>query len=355
MWLRRLDIDGVRNLAGVRLELSPGVCGFFGDNGAGKTSLLEAVYCLSSGRSFRGGARAEFIRHEAEGATIFAEVVEGERVRRLGLSRSRRDWQARLDGETLETLEAMARTLAVQVFHPRLHQLVEGSPDERRKFLDFGVFHVEHGFIDHWRAYRRALRQRNASLRQGAGEREVRLWEPALVQAAEAVTAARSAVVNRLGQRLEALLQRLAPELRPVRLELYPGWRAEESLAEVLGRTLDRDRQQAHTGAGPHRGDLRLADERGGLAGILSRGQQKAVVLGLTLAMQGLVAEETGRPPVLCIDDFSSELDAAHQTAVLETVAAAGGQALITGTERPPHADLDQVFHVEQGRVQLVL
>lgn len=359
MWLRRLDIDGVRNLRKVKLSLPEGVIGFFGDNGAGKTSILESVFCLSSGRSFRSGQRSDFISRDMEQATLFAEVVEGERCHKLGLARSARHWQGRLDGENLDTLESLARSLAVQVFHPRLHQLIEGAPDERRRFLDFGVFHVEPTYFGHWRDYRRALKQRNAALRQGAPERDIRVWDAALLAEAEAVNQLRRQVCDELKQHFGSLMSQLAPELGALTLTLHSGWRAEESLSSVLARTLDRDRAQAHTGAGPHRADLKIAGADGPVAGILSRGQQKTVVLALTLAMQSLVASPAGRQPVLCIDDFSSELDAGHQLAVLSMVRNTGAQVLLTGTEQPAvlteEAGLTALFHVEQGQANRVL
>jgi len=254
-----------------------------------------------------------------------------------------------------ERQEALARTLAVQVFHPQLHLLIEGPPEERRRFLDFGVFHVEQSFVGAWREYRRCLRQRNAALRQGVDDRQVRLWDRPLVAAAEMVTAARRNACDKLDRHFRSAMKDLAPELGVLSLDLYAGWRRDASLAEVLAEALERERAQTFTASGPHRADLRVRNEEGAIGGVLSRGQQKTVVLGLTLALHTLVLEESGRCPVLCIDDFSSELDADHQSAVYRAVEATGAQVLMTGVEKPAVDSLAAMFHVEQGQVAKVV
>ena len=359
MWIQSLKIDGIRNLVDVEVELCCGINLFSGANGAGKTSILEAVHCLATGRSFRPAGRAEYLNRLTRKANLFAVVRNDGLGSRLGLERRPDRWKARLDGENVGSLGELARVLAVMAFHPRLHQLIEGAPEERRRFLDFGVFHVEHAFLAHWRNYRRALRQRNAALRNGSGVGQIVSWDRGLAAAGEGLSAARGDFVALLSTQFDLLQVALSPSLPVVELSLLKGWPTEMNLAEALSAGLERDRIHGHTRQGPHRADLRISSDGLAVSGRLSRGQQKLVALSLTLALLRVLERQVKVKPVFCFDDFSSELDQTHQALVLETVCDLGCQVLLTGTELPklPAAlsMTKKVFHVEQGRVVEVL
>ena len=260
-----------------------------------------------------------------------------------------------MNGETIASLGELARELAVMAFHPRLHQLIEGAPEERRRFLDFGVFHVEHAFLLHWRNYRRVLRQRNAALRSGSDHRQVSSWDMGLAEAGEAMTSARERFVAFLAAQFASVQSDLRPGLPDVSLSLVNGWSADMKLAEALDAGIERDRVLGHTRQGPHRADLRISS--GGLAvsGRLSRGQQKLVALALTLALLKVLDTQADIKPVFCFDDFASELDLSHQTIVLETVCNLGCQVLLTSNHEPvipkELSVTEKMFHVEQGKV----
>src|SRR5687768_16379439 len=159
MWLRRLRLEQFRSFAATECELDPGPNVFVGANGAGKTSLLEAAYLLSHGRSFRSGGREALAARGQDGYRVYAELVHAdERSHRLGLERTTGAWLARRDGERVATLSELFRDCAVVCFEPGSHELISGSSGERRAFLDWGVFYVERGFLDDWRRYQRALK-----------------------------------------------------------------------------------------------------------------------------------------------------------------------------------------------------
>ena len=359
MWLRQLKVDGIRNLTDVDLELCPGINVFTGVNGAGKTSILEAVHCLATGRSFRPASRAEYLNRSSRSAQLFALVCKAGVSSRLGMERRPDQWKARLDGEDVGSLGELARALAVMAFHPRLHLLIEGAPEERRRFLDFGVFHVEQTFLLHWRNYRRALRQRNAVLRSGSDQRQVANWDHGLAEAGEKMTAARAAFVSQLGHEFNLLLTTLSPSMPTVTLNLVNGWPVGMALAEALAAGMERDILLGHTRQGPHRADLKISSEGLVVSGRLSRGQQKLVALALTLGLMRVLDDQVDIKPVFCFDDFASELDTVHQALVLETVCHMGCQILLTGNQQmelPETLDVEKkMFHVEQGRVTEVL
>lgn len=355
----RLQIRGLRCLTDVTVALSEGVHVFVGPNGAGKTSVLEAAYLLSHGRSFRSGAREALMQRGQAAVSVFAELQgEGGYVHRLGLGRTGPRWDARLDGIDVP-LGRLVQACAVVCFEPGSHALIAGAAEERRRFLDWGVFHVEHTFLAIWRRYQRALKQRNALLRAGtAGPVELYgPWERELDEAGSAIDAHRRAYLEQLLPVLVQSAHDLLPELGPVDLRYRRGWPDGTSLAEVLADQRGRDLVRTHTTAGPHRADWSLSFEQAPVREHLSRGQEKLTALACLLAQAELYAARRGDWPIVCLDDLASELDLDHQSAVVDRLASVGAQVLITGTECPlplrarPH----RLFHVEQGQIRPLL
>jgi DNA replication and repair protein RecF len=356
---RHLRVHGLRCLADVSLELGEGLHVFVGDNGAGKTSLLEAVYLLSHARSFRSGAREALLTRGGHALSVFAELAHADdRNTRLGLGREGARWVARVDGEA-STLGRLIRECAVICFEPGSHALIAGAAEERRRFLDWGVFHVEHDFLPAWQRYQRALKQRNSLLRAEnmPSDSLFEPWEWEMAQAGEWLHAQRKRYLDRLVPFLGASAAHLLPELGPISLRYRPGWNDDVALADELKTLRGRDRGRGHTTAGIHRADWSVAFEQAPLREHLSRGQEKLTALACLLAQASLYAEQGGEWPVICLDDLASELDQGHQEALVAHLAAVEAQVLVTGTEVPAALNSRQarVFHVEQGRVSALL
>lgn len=353
MRLDRLSIRDLRCLHEVDLALAPGINVFVGANGAGKTSVLEAVFLLSHARSFRSGAREALLARGAPRLSVFAELRRtGDRLLRLGLGREASRWEARLEGEGRSLGELIAEC-AVTCFEPGSHALIAGAAEERRRFLDWGVFHVEHAFLGTWRRYQRALKQRNSLLRAGMepGSPLYGPWEAELTDLADWIDAQRGAYLQRLRSRLHDCVNALLPELGVPELRYRRGWAEDRDLREQLESQRGRDLSRGHTSLGAHRADWSLAFEHAPQREHLSRGQEKLAALGCMLAQARLYAEQHGDWPIICLDDLASELDEGHQAAVITQLAESGAQVLVTGTSLPeplrglPH----RLFHVEQG------
>ena len=158
MKISSLQIENLRNLALVSLKPHPGLNFIGGENGAGKTSILESLFVLSRGRSFRTSTTGDLVGPNDAYFRVVAEAVSDEGKKdRLGLERSGKHWRARKNLTDLTKISQLTRSLPVTLMEPNSHQLVSGPPEFRRKFLDWGVFHVEHGFIEVWSRYSRAL------------------------------------------------------------------------------------------------------------------------------------------------------------------------------------------------------
>ena len=236
--LSRLQLSDFRNYGTAEVELSPSLNVILGDNGSGKTSLLEAIYFIGSGgRSFRGGRLSRLVRDGAEAATLYAEVSAAEELHRLGVRRTPGGIDAiKLDGQTPKALSEVAALLPVLALHPTSVELVFGSSQLRRRFMDWGMFHVEHQFMPVWRAGSAALKQRNALLRTGRpSPRELGFWDQQLAQTSDRIEGLRRGYLAALQRGLDEVLAVLAPELK-IRLRLNTGLQKDESYGQALDR-----------------------------------------------------------------------------------------------------------------------
>jgi len=356
MTLRHLRVDGLRCLTDVRLDLDARRNYLWGPNGAGKTSCLEAIFLLGRGRSFRNRQTSQLVRHGHDRLSVFGITRDDQGTEhRLGVEFGPGGLVSRVDGAPAASQVELLRLLPVHVIDPRLHQLVEAGPSERRRYIDAGVFHVEPDFLTHWRHYRRLLGQRNAALKARASASELQAWSEPLVAAGLAVHEARSRYVGSLS--------RLAAELghtlvgHEIQLDYRPGWRRDQTLGEALIDHLARDRESGFTQAGPHRADLRLSFDQGGVREIASRGQQKLVAAALVIAQVRLFESTTAALSTVLVDDASAELDQGAQERLAGALAQLRSQLILTGLSQEalrPESGFP-VFHVEQGRLRSVV
>lgn len=361
MQITRLDLHQFRRFEHVRFEPADGINLILGENGAGKTSLLEGMYLMAHGRSFRGRVRDGVLRAGADALEVFVQWNEltstGLRERRAGLRHSGQAWSGRLDGQTVAQLGDLCAALAVVSFEPGSHALVTGAADMRRRYMDWGLFHVEHEFLPVWRRYNRALKQRNALLKTGRIQDGLDAWERELSEAGEVLTRRRQMHLDDLQYQLGPVVKALAPTLGQLELEYLPGWRRESlALGDALLLSRERDLQAGFTSVGPHRADLRVRYPTLPGREALSRGQAKLSALSMILAQGAELARHHGRWPVIALDDLGSELDRQHQGRVLQWLATVGAQVFITGTETPSGfgamAARVARFHVEHGTVR---
>jgi len=338
------------------LEFAPGpqISWLVGSNGVGKTTILEAAHILSHGRSFRPGGRSAPMRRAARDYLIYAEIAHERRRHRLGLTRMEDRWQARLDGEPLPSLAPLFAACPVVFFGPESQALVTGPAEERRSFLDWSVFHVEHESLETWRMWRRALRQRNTLLRGNGAEAEFAAWEHDLSRLAERIDAMRSRCLSSLRPYLAEEADRLVPELGEATIEYRAGWDETLGLARQLAEQRDRDRERGSTQRGAHRADWWLEFPAVARREHLSRGQAKAIALVCVLAQTRWLKDCVGEYPLLCLDDLDSELDVAHSAKVITWLRGRPLQAWLTSTDTPEASQLGEgarVFHVEHSGV----
>jgi DNA replication and repair protein RecF len=352
MPLSRLTLRDFRCFSALELDLAPRANLILGDNASGKTSLLEAVFVLSRGRSFRTSKADNLVRHGAEGFLISALSTEASGTVPMGLARQGGVLEARINGAPTRGLAELTERLPVQLFDSSAHQLIEGGPRHRRQFLDWGTFHVEQSFLPVWRRYQRALKQRNTALRQKAPEAVLKTFEPDLAQAGTALDQYRRDYLAQLEPVAVDWARRL---LGPVSLSLryLRGWGEGKTLDEALAGNRNIDREQGVTRSGPHRAEMAI--EISGLPAQqqVSRGQQKVLSGALLLAQAAYLRQSTGRHCVLLLDDLAAELDRQHLGRFLELVRETQAQVFLSSVEkeRLPAWEDARLFHVEHGKI----
>jgi len=347
--IRRFKVNDFRCIESAELTFSPEFNLVYGANASGKTSLLEALAYLGRGKSFRGASTSNLVRHGASEFVLFGETGGEGPARRLGVRNSREGLEVRVDGAGEGGVAALANALPLQVIDPEVHNLVAGGPEQRRRFLDWLAFHVEHDHLLIWRRFRRALKQRNAALKAGADTATVRSWNAEFVELSEQLDESRR---RSLEIALESLMEHgfglLGTDLG---FEYQQGWSRDKSLEKALEEGLARDRQQGATQHGPHRGDLKVSYDERQARKLVSRGQQKLLASAMILAATDTAQTALESPLLLLLDDPAAELDADSLARLMGAVAGLGCQVVATSLEKsaleaPAGAAM---FHVEHG------
>jgi DNA replication and repair protein RecF len=348
MTLAALRVENLRIVRSAQLQLEPGLNLIAGANGSGKTSLLEGIFLLGRGRSFRTRQTERLVTQGTPGLLVFGQTRSPDH--RLGLEYTPAGGTvARIDGRSPDSLAELPANFFVEVIDPEIHRLISGAPADRRRWLDWGVFHVEPGFLDHWLRYSRALKQRNAALRSGGDPRP---WTGELVLHGERIALQRQSWLESLQPLWAATVEQLSG--LPVQLVNQRGWSLQHAgLGDALEEASQRDRQRGTTTVGPHRADIAL--RVGGVTAreVLSRGQQKLVAAAMVIALLRRLRELGEQTPTLLLDDPAAELDSARLGNFVSLVRSLEGQLVVTTLQ--DSSDIfgrpDRVFHVERGGV----
>lgn len=354
--LRSLTVQDFRCIEHGELDFAPDLNLIVGPNASGKTTLLEAIFFLGRARSFRTARIGPLIRDGANELVVAGQVTQGARTVPIGLRRGRRGGEMRLAAQPLRSLADLTEAFPVQILDPTVHGLLDGGPRERRRFLDWGVFHVEQGFHSAWQRYSRALRQRNSALRAQADRHGVAVWDRELLEAGSLIDAHRRRYLEALTPGLQHTATALLATEDAVTLDYHPGWGRDLDLESALAKSWPRDRQSGTTQVGPHRADLLIHLGSHRAQDRVSRGQQKVLAGALVLSQLAEYHRRTGRAAALLADDVSAELDPAHLVRFLDLARTGASQLFITAI-RPdslPDEVLDsaRLFHVEQGHVK---
>lgn len=325
-----------------------------GANASGKTSLLESLYILSNGKSFRTHKTEPLIQSGEKyyQIVVHTQTSEGEN-HTIGMRRSKQDLLAKIDGNPIRTQAELSHYLPVQIIHPKVAELLTEGPAHRRRYLDWGVFHVKHQYLSEWRRFQQSLKLRNAALKKQASKEVLESFDEGFVKNALLLNTLRSdyfhkQVLPMVKRLLKELLEN--SDLDDLEISYYPGWSGE--LKEALKRSQVRDKQYQTTHVGPQRSDIKLQMHGVPVTQVLSSGQLKLIAIGMRLAQLQLIQQHRPNESILLIDDISAELDEHHQALVYQQALQSVGQLWVTALSEPKYMMNDDqlsVFHVKHS------
>lgn len=333
MTLRRIQVSDFRCLRSAELEFDPQFTLVTGPNASGKTSLLESLYVLGRGRSFRTRKLDHLIRTGAQRFIVFGEAELPDRRVGLGVEGTPQGMRAKLGGQRVSSLAELAAALPVQIIDPEVHRLIEEGPSRRRRFLDWGVFHVEHEYVDRWQRYQQVLKQRNAALKSRQPRPVVAAWDADLVRLGEYLNEARTRYIAVLLTSASALTRNLLG--MELGLSYRPGWNRDLGFQEALDASWAHDQEAGTTQVGPQRAEIAIRLNGTPVKDRISRGQQKLLAAALLIAQLSQFPRDAAVTPTLLLDDPAAELDGERLSGLINEVSLQSVQLVVTSLN--PH------------------
>ena len=357
MALQTLLVQNLRIIEQLDISLASDANLFFGENGAGKTSILEAIDVLSRGRSFRERRTSPLIRKQATDLIVSGKVCAADGHAYLGIQKSVKQTILHCNQEKTASISNHASYLPVLSMHPDSHQLIQGSGKYRRNYMDWSAFHVKHNFLQNWRNYNKCLRQRNSALRNRCGKEELSVWTNQLSALGEEINIARSEIFREIRPFFDKYSSKLLPECE-ISMDYQRGWSEETNLETALNSLREQELLSKTTRCGPHRANIKLCLNQQDAAAAASRGQQKLIAACLLLAQIDHIQQFNQRKSVVLLDDIRAELDQQHAHALTTALKKLGCQVFITAIEES-QIELQgwkdtKVFHVKQGICKLM-
>lgn len=350
--LNNIEIHQFRNISFTKIDTGK-INLFYGENGSGKTSLLEAIYYLSLGRSFRSRHLERIIQKDQPFFSLFSKISDTPVGIRRNLSGN---FQIRINGQDIHSTAELAIYLPVQLLNYESFHLLTSGAKERRHFVDWGAFHVEHdGFFTGWKNLRRVIKQRNSALKMKSVD-QVKAWDVELAVLSQAVNKIREDYLKEWQVVLNDLIERSELDFN-VQIHFQQGWAQDVPLAQIIRQSLERDLILGYTQHGAHRADIKITVDKKPAHEILSRGQQKLFICLMKIAQAKLLKNTKNKNSIFLIDDLPSELDEKSRQFICNLLIEEGFQLFVTGIERGALTKLfrllgeEKLFHVEQGKI----
>ncbi|RQW61255.1 DNA replication/repair protein RecF [Vibrio viridaestus] len=357
MPLSRLMVHQFRNIKACDMTLSSGFNFLIGPNGSGKTSVLEAIYMLGHGRSFRSALTGRVIQNDSSELFVHGKYLNSDQFEvPIGINKQRDgSTEVKIGGQSGQKLSQLAQVMPLQLIHPDGFELLTDGPKQRRAFIDWGVFHTQPQFYDVWIRFRRLNKQRNALLKTATSYRELSFWDKELSQLAAQLDEWRQAYIEQLTEHARPICNNFLPEF-DIALKYYRGWEKETEYQDLLERSFERDCAVGYTFSGPNKADLRIKVNSTPVEDVLSRGQLKLMVCALRVAQGQHLTSLTGKQCIYLIDDFASELDSQRRQRLATCLKQTGAQVFVSSITEGQVSDMreadSKLFHVEHGAIE---
>ncbi|MFT4925190.1 MAG: DNA replication and repair protein RecF [Phenylobacterium sp.] len=377
MSLSEIRISDFRNFSQQTLNPCQDINFVVGENGSGKTSLLEAIYYLSRGRSFNTSTHSKVIRFEQESFVVSGKVAntldhnkddnnDSSDDMPIGIRRHRNnDIEIRVDGQSEKKLSSLAKVLPVQLITPNSLVLFFGGPKERRHFFDFGLFHVKQSFYQDWLRFSKIHKHRNALLKKRPRfyNEEFEYWDAEFCRLAEIISQNRLEYLDLFHQQFDKINVNIDSFLTTAEMgfELYRGYHVDIPLAEQLKSAFQKDVKFGYTSVGPHKSDVRIKCENRPIQDVFSRGQAKLLLYVIKLLQSDIISEHNLRP-VMLIDDIGSEVDKNNLKKIFEFLQSSKEtQFFISSLDQDiagyliEDAKDHSMFHVKHGTIKQLI
>ena len=363
MVINSLTIYNFRNLLHQSIQLFPEVNFLVGQNGHGKTNFIEAIYCLSRGKSFRTSKLKEIVNKENEEASVFAKIISADISTTIGLSIKNGEKQYYLNHENVKSIRDILGKIVCITFTPNDLALVKGGPSERRSFIDKHVMDSRSSFVEPILTYQRALKHKNLLLKNNIrSENELLPWNRIMAEAGYEIYNERRNFIQQLEPKVEKYYRRFSNESTEIKLSLSEtrhateNYKSHEEMFEALNKLASNEIKLRSTIAGPHRQELSINIDNKNSRMFSSQGEARSMVLALKLSALEIIEENINESPITLLDDVDSELDAHRREALMEMIFSKGRQVIVTATHIRAN-ELDQigkyaVFDVSNGSIR---
>jgi DNA replication and repair protein RecF len=355
MTLLKLDVLTLRNIQRAQLLPSPSINFITGPNASGKSALLEAIFILGRARSYRTASIRQAIAFDHSDFIVSAQLQQsGKNLQQVGIKVGLKQCDIHIDKES-KSRSDLAYCLPIQLIHPKSYLLLDGGPQFRREFMDWGVFNQKANYLNVWRNFSKILKQRNALLKSRRLQ-QIEVWNKEFVEYGTKLAEYRRQYIEQLETVFWPVIQHFL-SIDDLQLRYNKGWRSDVELITQLRHDLDKDIRYGFTTSGPHRSDFQILYKNRNVKDFISRGQMKLLVLSLKLAQVRLHNEISSNSTCILIDDLSAELDTFNRLKLVKYLTGLNCQVFITSTELSDFGDLTQfqnykVFHVEHGCIK---
>lgn len=356
MRLESLTIRHVRNLTDIQITPNAETNIIYGENASGKTAILESIYLLSKARSFRTAHIKEVIQHNKDELTVSATINRNglkNRPVNTGIRKSNKETEIRHNGERVKAVSEQAKNVVVQTAIPDNIKVLTGTPKDRRKWIDWAMFHVEQDYLQVWHSYHHALRNRNALLRKPSKDEEFFVWEEMMATTARKLRVMWEDYLIQLQQYYQETagkhpFGRVVFDIKNEKSET-------DSYLNQLQSTRQSDIKAGFTQYGPHKVDFEFKTNKKHINTVFSRGQIKLFVTILSIAQAKLLKIEKEINPIILADDLAAELDKKAVSLIQGLLYEQKMQLFITTIDPcsvlKNHTETS-LFHVKHGKVK---
>jgi DNA replication and repair protein RecF len=350
LFISNLKINNFRNIKFKEYEFTKNINIFYGDNGAGKTSILESIYFLSTAKSFRKSSSKSLINFESDSVTVYSKTLD-KTVNTFAVSKNKTGkWSGKINNSSIQKQSQLSPYLKVIAIDPEVYRLVDFGPQYRRSYLDWFVFHVEHNYLSLWKKTFKCIKHLNSLYKNKASNTEIEAWESSLIKFVHLLDKKREFHFNLIKPKILKLIHIIQTEINNVIIEYKKGWNDSLSFAEQLKSDKYRNLKYGQLQNGPHKMDIKISVNKFPAAQTLSRGQKKALSIIFYLSYIDSLIKKSKSKPIVCLDDLDAEIDQSKLKKIGVVLKDLNVQLFITTVDfnkiKNIFSDTD-VFHVE--------